>query len=328
MKWASRGKVSIDAERLWIVSASLALRRFHSFMGSASGWVSPVVRYRMRSSWQRDWRIEVGQWLTLADRLGYLAAIQRLLNGAKKAVTQPTETSDVGHLVLATMLAPAMVAHYFTSTGWTFEAWEPPRPRSGIDVDVRLRAPSGCTVAFQVKACDRPARVEGGRIVDGEKDTWVRSALRKAAGQLPRPATEPAIVALCSQRNWPLASNPHVIESLLLGSSYSTDDELGVRLNPQQLDADLAHGLDVRAGEFRHGWKHVGAVLLLDLRRSDSTDYMCTVILNPWCEPAATCQRRWFPHARILWLDGTVFRWDRGEPTSYFPDGTWLESLP
>jgi hypothetical protein len=325
-------KVSIDAGKLHRHSTQEALEAFEDFIGAPESWTSEVVRYRIESEWQQDWRVEAGQWALFARTHGFADGLQKRLTGARRA--PPEAINDPGHASLTQELAPVMFAHYLTGTGWKFGAWEPPPPEPKTDIDETLVAPTGEEVDFQVKAPDRPGKwmeeqlvVPGnGRVIKrqflflGEVDEWVRTALAKAAKQLPRKARRPQMIALCSQRQWPLGSSPRVIESTLLGSAVNIDGL--VRIDHHAIDLEIAANptTPLRRGECRDNWDHVGGVVMLDYRRGfhhnghDNFDYLCTVILNPWAQPAARCHESWFPHARVLALRGEHFSWRPAVP--------------
>jgi hypothetical protein len=71
-------------------------------------------------------------------------------------------------------------------------------------------------------------------------------------------------------------------------------------------------------------WKHVSGVVLLYFVRPFGGEprYSCVVLLNPVADMQAS--QAWFPHAHVCLLDGSTFRWVRGEPEGprWLPDGT------
>jgi len=188
------------------LSGAEALARVDALLGSSEEWRSPLIRYRLSSAWQANWKEEVGHWLDTAERHGFLEPLRHLiLKRAKQDLDTGAEVdpNDVLHKILLSVLAEAMVTHYLVGTGWSFSRWQP--RVSGADVDVGLRAPSGAEALVQVKATDQPGRVVGGRVVDGERDEHVVASAEKAAGQLPRAGPEVKLVALCPNRS-PLSS--------------------------------------------------------------------------------------------------------------------------
>jgi hypothetical protein len=207
--------------------------------------------------------------------------------------------NDKRHLALRQHVAPAMAVHYFVGTGWSFPEWEPEN-KDG-DVDYRLRAPSGERVAFQQKASDQPGGRSGGRIVDGEHDHRIIEALEHGARQLPKKSDHPQMLVMSAQRLWLLSGNPQCVIVSMLGSTTCYGGSGRVELLGRNL------------GRFYSPeWRHVGGIVLLDyVRAIDRFAYACTVLLNPWCDDAVRCDRTWFPHGRVAWLEddeGTILR--------------------
>jgi hypothetical protein len=321
-------KVSIDSHKLHRFPKTEALKAFGDFIGSPASWASSHVRHRIENDCDEDWRTEVGNWILLARKHGFEAHLQKRLNGAR--TEDSNDINDPAHRQLLSELAPVMLAHYLIGTDWRFGTWEPPQAEPKADIDETLFAPNDVEVAFQVKAPDTPGKwvdrettapngsvIKRSGIFNGAMDDWVRTAVEKAARQLPRAPTRPQMIALCAQRQLPLplGSSPRVIDRLLLGSPINIDGT--VRLDHDYIDSELAanSASPLSRGEFRDHWNHIGGVVTLDYRRNWSEfDYMCTVILNPWAQEAARCERIWFPHARVLALDGDTFSWTPAVP--------------
>lgn len=127
-----------------------------------------------------------------------------------------TDANDTRHLKLHQHLAAARVVHYLTATGWGFAGYET-ETGGAVDIDVVLTSPDGDEVEFQVKAPDQPGRVVRGRRLDGEYDARVMRALDNAAEQLRIPAHQPALIALCANRAWPLTDEPECIVGHIIG---------------------------------------------------------------------------------------------------------------
>lgn len=297
------------------LSAAEALARVDALLGRPDEWHSPLIRYRLSSAWQADWKEEVGHWLDTAERHGFLEPLRhRILKRAKQDLdTGPdVDPNDILHTVLLCELAEAMVTHYLVGTGWSFSRWQPRLP--GADVDVALKTPLGTEAFVQVKSTDRPGRVAArGRVVDGERDEHVVASAEKAAGQLPRAGSEVNLVALCPNRS-PLSTPWACLVSHLFGAT------VGGRV------VTLPRG---NLGRFwAPEWNHVAGVLVLEMPRPVSGDplYSCVVLLNPVSDVRASAE--WFPHARVCVLEGDTFRWVRGDPgaPNSLPDGTRLVS--
>lgn len=296
--------IAIEAHRLHHATEDEAIAEFEEIVGTPDEWGSQTVRYRMGSEWQRDWVIEVGHWLHTAKRFGFAAGLHRRLNGARKEL-HDAQAQGTLHQELAAL----MTVHYFTAIGWSFGAYEPPRQNPGEDIDVILGALDGTIVDQQVKGSGPHMRA-------------VLGGLEKAAGQLPQPARRPSMIVMCSKERFPLSGDPHDVTRFLIGGTVQNDDGRVV------LDEVWLKGNGRPLGKFRE-WPHVGAVALLDYRRGvDRLDYGCTVILNPWANPAAACHRDWIPRSRVLHLDGTTFRWMRGAIMGCIPDATAFVAAP
>jgi hypothetical protein len=282
-------------------------------LGAAKEWRSPLIRYRLASGWQADWKEEVGHWLDTAERHGFLDPLRyRIVTRAKQDLdTGPdVDPNDALHKVLLAELAEAMVTHYLTGTGWLFSRWQEPR-FPGADVDVALRPPFADEAFVQVKVPDWPGRVVGGRVVDGERDEHVVASAEKAARQLPKARPEVNLVALCPNRS--PQSTPW---ACLVAHLY------GATMGGREVTLSTAN-----LGRFwSPEWKHVAGVVVLELLRPISGElrYSCVVLLNPVSDVRASVD--WFPHAHVCVLEGDRFRWARGEPglPRWLPDGTRL----
>jgi hypothetical protein len=299
--------VSIDVEKLHVVENDDAVTLFESVLGAAGRWSSALMQYRIGSDFQKDWKIEAGNWLARARALGFLDDLLPKLQG-QQAAAGTRAANDPVHRTVTQWLHQAMTVHYFVGVGWRFQEWEPvtQEPRRGggsADIDIRLSCPDAVDVSFQVKA----SGTLGAH--DSTNDEHILSGISKAASQLPWPGTSPSIVGVSAQRDWWLTSEPEEIESRYLGTTYGP--------NPVTLPMK-----DV--GEFYSDLKHVSAISLLDHRRgAGSSDYANTVLVNPWARHQVSPS--WFPFSRVLVLEGSVFRWiPHGPVSSYFPTGTRL----
>jgi hypothetical protein len=307
---------SVHARELHTIDDHAARAFVDAVFGRPDEWRSLLIQYRLSSDFQADWKAEVGHWLKTAERLGFLEKVlARVLKRAKSppphVVSAAREANDPHHLVLAQELAPAMATHYFVGTGWAFEAWEPVTG-GGVDVDVSLRAPGGTRVMLQVKAPDQPGDVVGHRLVGGEYNERVLIQITKAAGQLPVSTETPNLIVVSANRTWPLSGDPQCVVTELIGSTLQMGN---VVMLPRS-----------RRGKFwTPEWRHIAGVVLLDyLRGIDEFKYACTILLNPFAEVGASAE--WFPRARVCVLEGSTFRWVRGEPgdAHTLPDGTAL----
>ena len=298
-------KVSIDASELHVLTDDDAVAMFDRDLGSGSAWASPLMQYRTTSEFQRDWKIEVGNWLERARQLGFRGHV--LGNVVPQCRTPGLRTGDdPAHRNVTQRLAQAMVTHYLVGTGWRFHAWEPQGtgPRANgtpADVDVQLCAPGGQVVGLQIKASgDLGAH-------DNEVDARLQVGVRKAAGQLPAPAAGPAMIVVCAQRSWPLTADIDAVEQFIGSTSQYEDGPV------------LLHAHD--RGEFAT-WPHVSGIVVLDHRRAlDGSDYACVALQNPWA--LHPLDPEWFPHAGVLVHANGEFTWRRGYPRSTtFPPGT------
>jgi hypothetical protein len=306
---------SITAAALQSIRDPDAITLVDRVLGNASLWPSPLIKYRFTSSWQADWKAELGHWLHTADRLGFLdVLVDRVVARARRrSRSKDVDPNDQRHLDLVSEMAPAMVAHYLSGTGWTFQRWEPVRVGTG-DVDIQFAAPDGTFVNLQVKAPDQPGGRRGGHVVDGEYDDRVVTALRKGAGQLLPFPSAANLVVICARRGWPLFGQPEPIVTYLYGSTSSNADQVWL---PQR----------DRGWFFTPWWKHVGGVVLLDfVRNVDRPIYGCTVLGNPLAQHRV--ESNWFPYSYVCRLDDNRFRWFNGEPGGFgmtsIPDGTLL----
>jgi hypothetical protein len=216
-----------------------------------------------------------------------------------KKHTGEIDPNDPKHLKLHEHLAAARIVHYRTATGWGFVGYET-ETGGAVDIDCVLSAPGGVSVEFQVKAPDRPGRIQNHRVVDGHQDDRVVVALDHATQQLRAPPTGPALIGFCANRDWSLAYRP----GLLVRSLFGTTTQVQRRVS---LDAALSGRF------FRAEWSHVSGVLVLDLIRGEiDALYTCTVLTNP--NASFPVEPSWFPFARVCLLDGDTFRWVRGAP--------------
>src|SRR5882724_8779843 len=117
-------RVSIDAAALHLVTPAKAMQIFDSAIGSGTAWDSLLMQYRTTSSFQADWKVEVGNWLERARRLGFLDHVLRNVVPHQQARGERAG-GDAVHQNVTRQLAQAQAVHYFVGTGWTFHAWEP-----------------------------------------------------------------------------------------------------------------------------------------------------------------------------------------------------------
>lgn len=301
-----------NAERFHLITNDEATSLVDRKLGPPAAHLSPFLRQRLASEWQQWWKAELGHVLYTAQRLNFA---DRLLtrcfarvygDGQDPADPDP---NDWRHRMLISEMAPAMFVHYLEGTGWSLGEWEPQSANPGTDVDVCMTAPGGATTALQVKAPDQPGRRANHTIVDGEYDERIVGKLCSAAKQLPTVGDAVKIVAIHAQRVWGPADNPRGFDAKLLGSSLGLEN--GKVVLPRN-----------RLGLFASPeWKHVGAVMFLDLVRTDTTAYVCTVFLNPWATPSA--EPEWFQDARVCYVQNNLVRW-RGAAPRYgtLPDLT------
>lgn len=270
-----------------------ALALVDRLLGPPEEWPSPLIAYRLASDLQADWKGELGQWLKAAKDHGFL---DRVLHDVKHQAKKPTKAqgidrNDPRHLKLHQHLAVARFVHYFTAqvNGWGFKGIETETGKD-VDIDLALTSPGGLLVEFQVKAPDQPK----------QDDSQVIKAAEKAKGQLRRPPTGVALVAICANREQSLAWEPECLIHHLIG--VPTWGGKTMKLEK------------AKVGEFfRSAWGHVSGVVLLDLLRgADEAMHTCTVLANP--HAAFPLDPEWFPRARVCLLEGDTFRWVRGVP--------------
>jgi hypothetical protein len=299
-------KVAIDVAKLHLVKPEEATRIFDTLIGSGTVWNSPLMQYRTTSDFQAGWKVEVGNWLERARRLGFLDYILRNIVPHQLAPGERA-AGDAVHRNVTQQLAQAQATHYFVGTGWTFQAWEPivSETRGNgarADVDLQLVAPTGQVVDLQVKASRRLG------LDDHEVDDHIQKGVQKAATQLPTPGIRLALIAVLAQRDWPLSSNIDVIEHFIGNTSGPYPDGT-VLLHDQEM------------GEFSD-WAHVSGIVVLDhLRGLGGADYGCILLQNPWADYPV--DPAWFPYAQILTSSEGSFTWLWGHPTATtFPTGT------
>ncbi|HEU0029881.1 MAG TPA: hypothetical protein VFQ53_04555 [Kofleriaceae bacterium] len=291
-------KVAIDASAIHVVTDEDARRIVSESLGRDGDWSSELMKYRMTSSWQDDWVVEVGNWLARARTLGFEDHVLRPINGQRSA-DGSRDASDPVHRNVTQRLFHAMVAHYFAGIGWRFIASEPNhsllrRDGTPADIDLQFEAPDGTHVDFQVKASGTLGVHE--HVVDAR----ILESVAHAADQLPDPAPGPSIIVVGGQRGWPLSGDIDVLEELIGPTAQYPD---GTLLLHENEFGSLAQ------------WDHVSTVIALDYRRGLSDfDYGCTVLLNPWAYQRS--EPSWFPHSRVLECCDNVFRWHRGHPES------------
>lgn len=305
---------SVTVGDLHTITRSEALALVDQHLGRSGSWQSALMNYRLKSTWQEDWKEEVGHWLHAADSNGFLENLLTQINGEKKRGTEPIDikANDKPHLKLHQYLAPALACHYLTRTGWSFVAFDSD-VGGNVDVDLALNAPDGTRVELQVKAPDQPGEVVAGKIEDGEYDDRIIRALDKAAKQLPQPARSVAMIFLHAQRGMLIVGDCGCLVHHLVGSTSGRSDIEGVFL--QKADVGMYFSKD---------WEHIAGVIAVDLVRGADTTYACTVLLNPNATHPASPD--WFPRGRVAVLDGDAFQWIRGEPGDLhtLPSGTKL----
>jgi hypothetical protein len=338
------GMTPLRATRLRRTDRQTALSFVDAELGPPEDWQSPILRYALSAPFQEDWKEEVGHWLMTAQRFGFLAQLKQRVLPAKRGTHVATiNINDERRSHLLQELAPAMMTHYFSGTGWSFVAWEPIKG-GAEDVDVALRAPSGKDVLFQVKAPDQPGhlvpaegeapagfrvvrtpaegneRDESGKLrpevkTGGEADWKLTKVAAKAADVLPRLGSQAQFVCICPNRS-PLSMAHVVLISYLAGR---TEGEHGRRGRTR-----VTLPKDKRGQFWSAEWAHVSGLIVLELLRPENGDisYGCVVLLNP--NAAALASADWFEHAHVLVLEGNTFRWKGGEPAGprYVPDGT------
>lgn len=304
---------AIDVRDIHRLPDAEAMRFVDNVLGPPDAWPSPLIKYRLGAEFQADWKVELGQWLKAAREFGFLdQVLHQLRTQAQRPSKADTiDPNDERHLKLHQHLAVARITHYLTALGWGFDAFEPDTG-SSVDIDLSLRAPDGKLVEFQVKAPDQPGRRENGRIVDGENDERIVHAVRKAAGQLRRPAVAPSIIGVCANRDWALSWDIGCLVKLLMGST----SQVGSRVFLTRANAGVF---------FTDEWAHVSAVLVLDfVRGAEVGKYVCVALMNP--DAIFPIAEGCFPRGRVMRLKDGTFGWVRGPPgdAHTLPDGTSL----
>ncbi|MEO7092506.1 MAG: hypothetical protein ABI175_04595, partial [Polyangiales bacterium] len=188
--------------------SALAFAREHL----APLWQStnPFVRRLAGESFHRDWQVEAGRWLKLAEAHGYLRDVLAKVLGAANAPidAENTHRDRLFRSFLAWFAEP-MAAYFFVRTGWGFGEWNPRRFRPAHDIDFILGAPVAhpIEVLVQVKSPDapgqldedgskRPFGIRAGRPARGKRsqydnDEFVWKAIEKGLKQLPSAADMP-----------------------------------------------------------------------------------------------------------------------------------------
>jgi hypothetical protein len=303
----------LRAARLHELSEADALRFVDAQLGAAHEQKSALLRHRWTSTFQRDWKAEVGHWLHSALRHRFLGELvgrtRSRLHSSSQDVEAELNANDGRQRQLNADLAGARVVHYLCGTGWGFRQWEPGSACPGVDLDVVLRSVTGKRVCIQVKAPDQPGVPAGSWIHDGEYDNRVVGAAHKGSEQLPRDGSDANVVAICPQRVWEYTLTPHSLLAELVGRSLQEDG--GIVLPRSRL------------GCFENSeWAHVSAVMVLDYVRAVGPDGLeplhgALAILNHnarvQLEPVD------FPHARVCRIEGDHgsqrVRWHDSAPT-------------
>lgn len=296
-------------QELHRIPEDAALALVDRLLGPSEEWPSPLIAYRLKSDFQADWKGELGQWLNAAEDHGFL---ERVLHDVKHQAKKPTKAqgidrNDPRHLKLHQHVAVARLVHYFTAqaNGWGFKGIETETGKD-VDIDLALTSPSGQLVEFQVKSPDQPR----------QDDSQVIKAAEKAKKQLRCPPTGAAMVAICANREQNLAWEPKCLIHHLIGSTTQVNNTVYLVRHEQ--------------GFFSGDWNHVSGILLLDLLRgADDTRYTCTVLTNP--QATFPVSPDWFPRGRVCVLEGTRFRWVRGQPgraLGLVDETQWIERLP
>jgi hypothetical protein len=287
-------------------SPDMARAFVDKILGSSAAWPSRLIAYRLDSDSQADWKCEVGRWLLHAESEGFLQGILARVGRARQPLPTAAlsdgkaDPNDPAHLVLHHELAAAEVAYYLSANGWSFLSVPDPSP--AFDVDLRMRAPTGETADIQIKASDRPGRIEGYHRVDGEVDEHVTSALEKAIRQISNAPGPIRMVITCPQRTWPMSRESGPVAAKMLGSTIGNRGG-GVTLEPTR------RGLFIGP----HG-SRVHATAILDFYRPvDGERYGCTVFLNPWVQGSTRLSPEAFPVAAVCELAADTFRW-HGDP--------------
>ena len=120
----------IDTIDTDVIDAQQARDLVDQLLTGSMPWSSALLDFRFNDKSQDDWKIQVGQILTTAQRLGFDKALLRRLKRARSAPNAEIHPNDLAHRLLHQELAPAMGIHYLTRTGWDFSRWEPPSKTS------------------------------------------------------------------------------------------------------------------------------------------------------------------------------------------------------
>lgn len=289
--------ISIDVAELHLVPEERAIEIFDVEMGSGDSWASPLMQYRTTSLFQRDWKIEVGNWVECARRCGFWNELRGRIAPRRKNLGSRGAGDEV-HRNVSQCLAEAMAVYYFSGTGWKFHSWNPQGYKPYCDIDFQLVSPDAKIVNCQLKASGRLG------LEDGEVDPHIQQGIRKAARQLP--TGMPALIVVCAQRDWWLSADVEVVDTFIGSTSCYSDGTVLL--------------FDDSYGELCQ-WTHVSGILVLDLRRGEGADYSCLLVQNPWA--SLPVDASWFPHSRVLTYSDEKFSWLRGQPESTtFPTGT------
>jgi hypothetical protein len=289
MSAAEKKTISVSASSIRPYSAQEALSFANLVLGEAGDWSPSLISYRLSSSFQQDWKLEVGCWLLHADKYGFLERIKKRLKRAllEAAAPEVTGARDSAHRILLSELAPAKTAYYLLASGWKFEAWEPPVKPKG-DIDIRFISPTGITTDIQVKA------------PEGDIDSRVLSAVSKGLTQLQYSSGPGRIVVVVPQSVWPLDLNS--LSAHLIGSTIGYGGKVTL--------SQSARGVFILPENIG-----VSAVVEIHLLRGiDETLYKCTVLNNPWVASGITFTSKDFPFGRVCTLEANKFKWTPEAP--------------
>lgn len=307
-------KVSANADDLAICSDAEGCDVVDRILGAPEMWEPSLIGYRFREPFQADWKAEVGRWLLLAEQLGFIDPLVKLIRKrVLKEAARPkvTGANDSAHLYLGQELAAAMTVYYLARSGWVFVEWEPRLP-DGVkgDVDIRLRCPFGTLTDIQVKAPDQPGERSDGQVVDGEYDDRICTAIDKALMQVHVAPGPQRMVVVSPQRLW--HTDERRLMTHLVGNTVGGAG--GVTLSA------LNRGVFARTpGNL------VGAAMRLTLSRGASEKlYRCTVFVNPWAPASTTPAVMAFRNARVCYLSENEFLWTPEPPqlAGVLPPGT------
>ena len=275
-------QVSIDAKHLRRFSEREALEFADHILGESELWSPSLIAYRLSSSFQEDWKTEVGSWLLLAKTLGFLDKFksQRLIRAQIEARNpEGSGVQDSAHRILMSELASLWSTYYLTGVGWGFDAWEPSVVRG--DVDVRLVSPSGIVTDIQVKA------------PDAEQDDRFIDAIGKGAEQLNETPGPGRMVVCATSATW--GADVNSWGTYLLGSTCYEDGEITLT--------------ESQRGTFGSvDMEQLTAVTELHLVRGiSSLLYRSTVILNPWAGSRGLVPDD-FANSRLCYLSANYVR--------------------